>query len=331
MRVAIIGAGISGMCTAIQLKNAGFSVTIFDKSRGSGGRLSTRYAGPYEFDHGAQYFTVKDDRFRTLVNKAEKDGAVSKWEGRALYLKTGLLTSDTGGERWVGVPRMNNFAKFLADGLNIVTHHKVSSLKRDDEGLWTLGFEETEQGASQDRSGFDYVICTTPPEQAVDLLPFDFKDIESLKAAKMEACYALMIGVTGPIDPGWESLRVSDLPVAWLAVNSAKPGRADNMGTVVAHASAEWSNANIETSREDVQAVMMEITAALTRLDLSQPEHVSLHRWLYASVANSPEKPFLGDADKKLFAIGDWCQGGRVEGAALSGFAVADYILQMDG
>jgi predicted NAD/FAD-dependent oxidoreductase len=331
MRIAIIGAGVSGLCAAQELNKAGYSVTLFEKSRGVGGRLSTRYAGPYEYDHGAQYFTVKDDRFRALVDKAETNGAVSRWEGRALYLKTGLLTSDTGGKRWVGTPRMNSFAKFLADGLNIVTHHRVSSLKRDEDGLWTLGFEESENGTSQDRSGFDSVICTTPPEQALALLPNDFEDIESLKTAKMEACYALMIGLTGPIDPGWESLRVSDLPVAWLAVNSAKPGRADNMGTIVAHASGEWSNNNIDSNRDEVQATMMEITAALTRLDLTQPEHVSLHRWLYASVAKSPEKPFLCDPDKKLFVIGDWCQGGRVEGAALSGFAVADHILQKDG
>lgn len=331
MRVAIIGAGISGLCAARDLVKAGYSVTIFDKSRGVGGRLSTRYAGPYEYDHGAQYFTVTEGRFRDLVSQAEKNDAVARWDGRALYLKTGLLTSDTGGQRWVGAPRMNSFAKFLAEGLDIVTHHKAASLKRDDDGLWTIGFEDTGEGAVQDRSGFDCVICAIPPEQACALLPNDFADIESLKASKMEACFALMIGLKNPIDPGWESLRVSDLPVAWLAINSAKPGRADNIGTVVAHASPEWSNANVETAREDVQATMMEITAALTRLDLTQPDHVSLHRWLYASVASAPDKPFLSDPEKKLFAIGDWCRGGRVEGAALSGFDAADHILQKDG
>lgn len=328
MRIAIIGAGISGLCAARELVKAGHSVTLFDKSRGIGGRLSTRYAGAYEYDHGAQYFTVTDDRFRAVVEEAEQHRAVTRWEGRALYLKTGLLTSDTGRERWVGTPRMNSFAKFLAQDLDIFTSHRVSSLKRDKDETWTLGFEDNGEGAIQDRSGFDKIICTTPPEQAVTLLPADFADIQSLKAAKMEACFALMIGLTGPIDPGWESLRVSDLPVSWLSVNSAKPGRANNLGTLVVHASPDWSNANIETDREEVQSVIMEITAALTRQDLSQPEHVSLHRWLYASVANSPEKPFLSDPVKNLYAIGDWCRGGRVEGAALSGFSVADHILQ---
>ena len=76
MRIAIIGAGVSGLCAAKELREAGHSVTVFEKSRGVGGRLSSRYAGPYEYDHGAQYFTVTENRFRSLVLKAESKGCL---------------------------------------------------------------------------------------------------------------------------------------------------------------------------------------------------------------------------------------------------------------
>jgi ACS family pantothenate transporter-like MFS transporter len=36
-RVAIIGAGISGIVTAAHLKNAGFSVTVFERAKVAGG------------------------------------------------------------------------------------------------------------------------------------------------------------------------------------------------------------------------------------------------------------------------------------------------------
>jgi ribulose 1,5-bisphosphate synthetase/thiazole synthase len=36
-RVAIIGAGISGVTTAAHLKNAGIEVTVFERNRASGG------------------------------------------------------------------------------------------------------------------------------------------------------------------------------------------------------------------------------------------------------------------------------------------------------
>ena len=327
MRVAIIGAGIAGLCAARELKNSGVSVSLFDKSRGVGGRLSTRYAGEYEFDHGAQYFTVKNERFKALIDEAHIAEAVERWAGRAIYLKKGLLTSDTGGARWVGTPRMNSFAKFLAKGLDVSVGERVSSMERKSDGLWTLYFEDSVSGPIQDRSGFDAVICTAPPAQAETLLPQGFSERDALASAQMDACFALMIGLPQVIDVGWDSLRVNDLPVSWLAVNSAKPGRKAMPGTLMVHASPEWSNANVETDRDEIINTMISITALLTKLDLSDPSYITLHRWLYASVSKTPEKPCLFDSENNLVAAGDWCLGGRVEGAALSGLAAAECLM----
>ncbi|MEM7652453.1 MAG: FAD-dependent oxidoreductase, partial [Pseudomonadota bacterium] len=62
-KCAIIGAGISGLAAADRLRLSGHSVTLFDKSRGVGGRMATRRSDHGSFDHGAQYFTVRDGRF----------------------------------------------------------------------------------------------------------------------------------------------------------------------------------------------------------------------------------------------------------------------------
>ncbi len=328
MRIGIIGAGVSGLCAARQLTEAGYHVTVFDKSRGVGGRLSTRYAGEFEYDHGAQYFTVKEQAFSDIVRAAQAAGAVAPWPGRALYLKTGLLTTDTGGDRWVGTPRMNSFAKFLAKDLEVILGSQIKALHREDDGRWTLFFEDGPDGPAQDRGGFDAIICTAPSVQAKALLPPDFSAYSDVEATKMDACFALMIGLEKPFDIGWDTLRVNDLPVSWLSVNSAKPGRGD-VGTLVVHASSEWSNSNVDTDREEVQNLLLDVTTALTRLDLRAPSHLSLHRWLYASVSKSPQKPCLIDSDKKLVAAGDWCLGGRVEGAALSGLAAAEAVMAL--
>ena len=61
--VAIIGAGIAGLSCASALQQAGIRVRVFEKSRGVGGRMSTRRGEGWECDHGAQYFTVSDDLF----------------------------------------------------------------------------------------------------------------------------------------------------------------------------------------------------------------------------------------------------------------------------
>ena len=52
---AIITAGVAGLVCARGLFGAHRPVTVFEKSRGLGGRLATRRIGRMAFDHGAQY------------------------------------------------------------------------------------------------------------------------------------------------------------------------------------------------------------------------------------------------------------------------------------
>ena len=76
--VAIIGAGLSGLTLANALSPIA-NVTVFEKSRGVGGRMSTRRAAPYEFDHGAQYFTAKSREFMAFIEGYARSGVTHEW------------------------------------------------------------------------------------------------------------------------------------------------------------------------------------------------------------------------------------------------------------
>ncbi|HQY71364.1 MAG TPA: FAD-dependent oxidoreductase, partial [Pseudomonadales bacterium] len=52
-RVAIIGAGIAGLSCATHLVQHGCTVSLFDRSRGPAGRMSTRRGEGWQCDHGA--------------------------------------------------------------------------------------------------------------------------------------------------------------------------------------------------------------------------------------------------------------------------------------
>ena len=52
---AVIGAGIAGLSCATVLQQAGLKVSLFDKSHGPAGRMSTRRGDGWQCDHGAQY------------------------------------------------------------------------------------------------------------------------------------------------------------------------------------------------------------------------------------------------------------------------------------
>ena len=314
MKIAILGCGVAGLSAARELRRHGIDAVLFDKSRGVGGRMSTRYADAWEFDHGAQYFTIQDADFQTEIDAAIKADVVSTWNAKALYLKTGELSSDTGRARYVGLPRMNSLPKYWAEGLDVNLGQRVASVEKSDS--WTLSFED-----GSTASGFEGVISTIPPAQAEKILPKAFPKRASVAAAEMHVCFCLMVGLYAPINPGWDTLRVKNLPIDWIAINNAKPGRSQDVGTIVVHSDAQWSDENAETDRERVKAVMLKSASALLGLPLEDAPHITLHRWLYASSKASPDVPCLkGDG---LVVAGDWCLGGRVQGAWLSGRAAA--------
>ncbi|MEM9511616.1 MAG: FAD-dependent oxidoreductase, partial [Cyanobacteria bacterium P01_E01_bin.48] len=79
----VIGAGMAGAQCAQNLAKAGLDVVILEKSRGVGGRMSTRRlsmkTGEAIADHGAQYITAKGDRFRQFVDRQLKLGMMTEW------------------------------------------------------------------------------------------------------------------------------------------------------------------------------------------------------------------------------------------------------------
>ena len=78
-KIAIIGAGLSGLVLSNLLK-AHADILVFEKSKGVGGRLATRRADPYAFDHGAQYFTIKNSQFQQFIHPLIGEGCVEVWK-----------------------------------------------------------------------------------------------------------------------------------------------------------------------------------------------------------------------------------------------------------
>ena len=85
-KIAIIGAGISGLSAAHLLKDFA-DITLFEKERGVSGRMSTRRAGPYFFDHGAQYFTARTKNFQDFIQPLLEEGIIERWNARYVKFK----------------------------------------------------------------------------------------------------------------------------------------------------------------------------------------------------------------------------------------------------
>ena len=55
---------MAGVVAARELTRNGDDVVVMDKGRSPGGRMATRRDGDARFDHGAQFFTVRDELFQ---------------------------------------------------------------------------------------------------------------------------------------------------------------------------------------------------------------------------------------------------------------------------
>jgi phytoene desaturase len=60
MKVAIIGAGIAGLATAVRLQKQGYAVTVFESAEKAGGKLSETYLAGCRFDLGPSLFTLPE-------------------------------------------------------------------------------------------------------------------------------------------------------------------------------------------------------------------------------------------------------------------------------
>ena len=82
----IVGSGVSGS-TIANLLSKKYSVEIFDKAKGVGGRASNkRFSTNLSFDHGVQYISPKSKEFKKFVLKLYKKKEIKIWYGNHLDL-----------------------------------------------------------------------------------------------------------------------------------------------------------------------------------------------------------------------------------------------------
>ena len=142
----------------------------------------------------------------------------------------------------------------------------------------------------------------------------------------MLPCWAKVLAFASPLEVRFDAAFVEDGPLSWIARDSSKPGRRRTADIWVLHASAEWSQTNLERSPESVrEALYAAFETAITGSGDS-PVHLVTHLWRYAR----PERPrgpvSLYDPVARIGLCGDWLTDGCVEAAALSGMELGERI-----
>lgn len=335
-RVAVIGAGIAGTACARVLSDHGVDVTIFEKSRGAGGRMSTRRGEVGSFDHGAQYFTARDERFMARVGHWVEAGIVAPWVARFAECGASGVRLIEPPTRFVATPSMSALCAHLARGVPMRVETRVLELEKSSEG-WLLHCDE--RGGTQGTHGpFDTVLVTAPAPQTAQLLgPHTSTLAHIATRCAMRATWSLMWASDRPIELPFDHAEIlAGAPtigatLAWVSRVSSKPSRAhDGIDRWVLLARPEWSEERLERTPEEVAPDLTSALAQLcaaARVSLPAPTHTRAHRWRFALASREGGSGSAYEAARGLGIAGDWMRGTRIEDAYLSGVALAGRFL----
>jgi predicted NAD/FAD-dependent oxidoreductase len=319
----IVGAGMAGLLAARRLRERGLRVTVLDKGRGVGGRMATRQLGEARFDHGAQFITVRDPAFGKLAADWLAAGVLCEWFRSAPA--AGARVVDHGHPRYRGANGMRSIAEHLCLDLDVRTGERVVSLSCN-------GRRWQAQSESGTTVAADALVLTPPVPQTLALLdssaiPIPLPVREELEAIGYEPCLAVMVRLSGPSNvPAPGGLRLSGEPLAWVADNRLK-GISAGSGGLTLHAGPVFSRENFGEDRERVAQMM--VAAAREWLG-SEIIETMVHGWRYSQpTTTDARRAVLVPEPAPLVFAGDAFAGPRVEGAALSGLAAAEALLEL--
>lgn len=314
---------MAGLTAANRVQQAGKSVCVLDKSRSFGGRMSTRREGPLYWDHGAQYFTAQSAEFCQQVNTWLQQGVVALWDTPIGAWDGAHLTATEPHLRYVGVPVMKSPLQLLAGELLIYFNQAVRNLLKTPSG-WQI---KTDAEIFKAKN----LVVTLPAPQAAALLPADCAAHALAKRVNMQPCWALMLATQAQVQLPYGGIFINQGPLAWVAADSTKPLRNNAAHTWVIHASAEWSQQQLEKTAAEITPLLIdEFNHLLKTWQPNKPtpdwHPVVAHRWRHARGAVMAATQVW--PEESLAIAGDWLSGGKVEGAFLSGLRCGQQLIQ---
>jgi predicted NAD/FAD-dependent oxidoreductase len=322
-RVAVVGAGISGLACASTLKARGAHVVVFEASRRPGGRAATEITPAGSFDQGAQFFTAHSSDFESWVSAWCDERVVERWTAQVIALDgERTLDKTASAKRYIVRDGMQVLGRKLGANLDVRLDTTVASVTRRGAS-WQL-FDT--KGQSLSHGGHDAVVIAVPDAAALLAAAPDLA--QRARAIVWQPCWAVLLAIEPASGFEFGGAFVNDHPaLGWVTREESKLTPSAGTGERwVLHATARWSALHLNRTGEEVAALLADAFAKRFNFGF-RPTFISARRWLTAAPANPLKDAYLWDPEQKIGAVGDWCGGPRIEGAFLSGRALAQNIV----
>jgi len=318
MDFCVLGSGIAGS-TIASLLSKKYSVHVFDKARGPGGRSSNkRFKNNLSFDHGVQYISPKSKPFIKYIHKLYKNNILKSWNDNHLDFTFEKKLFST---KYIGRKANNDLVKY---NLKNIKKSFASPIEKIDfkKFFWEITLK------NKSKHQFKSLIITCPFPQLKKLAK-NYLDKNLLKLkVQMQPNITVMLAFKNQKTLPISSIKFNDEILAWAANENSKKRFKSNINLWTLQATLKWSKKTINKYKND-KSIMSKLITRFTKLTGLEKKKIifkRIHGWKYSY--NYEKTPYLSIWNKKinLGVCGDWFNGPKVENAWLSANDLAKKI-----
>jgi|TARA_B110000914_G_scaffold116086_1_gene101461 renalase len=314
----ILGSGVAGS-TIAKILSKKYSVHVFDKARGSGGRSSNKkFKKNLSFDHGVQYISPKSKKFIKFTQKLLKKKIFKTWDGNHLDF---TFEKKINNIKYIGVKGNNALIKYQLKGIKQFFTSQIIKIEYK-KNFWKITLNDNSSHQ------FKALILTCPFPQLKKLAKnYLDRKISNLKV-QMQPNITVMVAFKNQKNLPISSIKFNDETLAWAANENSKKRFKSNFNLWTLQASLKWSKKTINKYKNN-NSIMNQLISQfikLTGFEKNKVIHKKIHGWKYSY--NYKKTPFLSSWNKKyqLGICGDWFDGPKVENAWISANDLAKKI-----
>ena len=315
-----------GLLAVGALHELGRRAVVLEAAKSLGGRIATRHIDGHVLDAGAQFFTVRSERFTALVEGWLREGIAAEWSRG--FLNARGERADDGHPRYRGVAGMAALPEHLARGVPVRLGVPVARVDPEGEDGWRV--ETTTGETIRGRS----LLLTPPVPESLALVdagtyglpPEQRLELEQVRYAPCITVLAVLDGPSGLSEPG--GVQVKGEPIDWLADNHLK-GVSPRASSITIHSSPAFARERWGRADDEVADSLLRAAGRHVR---ARAVETRVLRWPFSQPTEPyPEACLQCRSRPPLVFAGDAFGGPRVEGASLSGLAAADRLLTVLG
>ena len=317
--IAVIGAGFSAATLCYFIEK---DLDFYEKSRGVGGRCSTRRVDNVGlFDHGLQYIKSHNKEFKKFL----KDYSI--WKGNFKIFQNNQLIDDLDKERIIHENGNNSLVKNLFRNKNVIFNKELKNLEKKSDHFNLIFKDDTQEN-------YKTVIISAPFQQAYNLTKQFTEDYFSKFNFSMQPNLTLMIALNKGLKLNLSAISFEDDDVLGFAANENTKKKDlinKDLELWTIQSSLKYAIKNIYEYRNNKQNLIDEILKSFSiklKVDIKKDniEYSDIHGWLYAYNQKVAAPNCYWNKDLRLGICGDWFSGGNAENAFTNAKQLAKLI-----